>query len=141
MYNALELSRYIVSKCTQDGYPISNLQLQKILFHIQKMFLQKSGRPAFTDSIEAWQFGPVVPNVYYEYCGFGAMPITMQYEASNIYLEDKNLIDNIIESKRMLYPWDLVQETHKPNGAWDQTYRNGVGNHTVIDPDLIRTAG
>ena len=54
MYMAVPLSRYIVSKCVQDGCPISNLQLQKILYYVQKEFL-KSGKPAFSDDIEAWQ--------------------------------------------------------------------------------------
>lgn len=31
MYTAMDLSKYIVSKCIEDGEPISNLQLQKIL--------------------------------------------------------------------------------------------------------------
>lgn len=68
MYNAIDLSKYIVSKCVTDGHPISNLQLQKILYYIQKDFLQRD-EVAFSDNIEAWQFGPVVPNVYYHYCG------------------------------------------------------------------------
>ena len=63
MYSALELSKYIVTKCINDGEPISNLQLQKILYYIQRDFLRQ-GEAAFSDTIEAWQFGPVVPNVY-----------------------------------------------------------------------------
>ena len=45
MYSALELSKYIVTKCINDGKPISNLQLQKILYYIQRDFL-KQGEPA-----------------------------------------------------------------------------------------------
>lgn len=59
MYSALDLSTYIVSKCIKDHSPISNLQLQKILYYIQKEFL-KNDDIAFSDDIEAWQFGPVV---------------------------------------------------------------------------------
>ena len=70
MYGALDLSKYIVAKCIEDGLPISNLQLQKILYYIQKDFLKRD-EMAFPDDIEAWQFGPVVPNVYYYYCGYG----------------------------------------------------------------------
>ena len=64
MYTAIDLSKYIVSKCINDGYPISNLQFRKILYYIQKDFLSRDDL-AFSDGIEAWQFGPVVPNVYY----------------------------------------------------------------------------
>ena len=55
MYSALELSKYIVTKCINDGKPISNLQLQKILYYIQRDFL-KQGEPAFSDTI-VWSSG------------------------------------------------------------------------------------
>lgn len=136
MYNAVELAKYIVSKCTEDACPISNLQLQKILYHIQKEFL-KRGSLAFSDDIEAWQFGPVVPNVYYRFSGFGSMLIMDSYN-TNIVDEDKEIIDKIVLSKRVLNPWELVEETHKSGGAWDLTYKDGKGNHQIIQTDLIK---
>ena len=57
MCPVLELSKYIVMKCIKDNHPISNLQLQKILYYIQREFLQKLGMLAFSESIEAWPFG------------------------------------------------------------------------------------
>ena len=140
MYTAIDLSKYIVFKCIKDRHPISNLQLQKILFYIQKEFLSK-GKIAFADDIEAWQFGPVVPDVYYYFCGFGAMPISMMQGEYSIEEQDKVIVDDIIETKRSLDPWVLVAETHKPGGAWDRIYRNGLGNHHVIPTELIRTEG
>lgn len=140
MYNALDLSKYIVSKCIEDGQPISNLQLQKILYYIQKDFLQRD-EIAFSDDIEAWQFGPVVPNVYYHYCGYGAMPISITKENFTILSSDASYIDKIVEEKRVLDPWDLVAETHKEDGAWATIYRKGLGNHCVIPTDLIKAVG
>lgn len=136
-YNALDLSKYIISKCVKDNCPISNLQLQKILYYIQKDFLRR-GKIAFLDDIEAWQFGPVIPNVYYHYCGYGAMPISFVYEGFEIRPEDQDAINNIIESKRILDPWEMVVETHKINGAWEQIYKKGSGNHQVIPIELIK---
>lgn len=137
MYDVLELSKYIITKCTKEDEPISNLQLQKILYYIQKAFLQ-AGKIAFCDDIEAWQFGPVVPEVYYHFCGYGAMPICAEYEDINIFDSD---VDSMVEEKRKLNPWDMVKETHQAGGAWDQTYRQGSGSYQVIPKELIRTAG
>ena len=50
MYDAVELAKYIVSKCIKDEHPISNLQLQKILYYIQKRFVDEGTR-AFSDEI------------------------------------------------------------------------------------------
>lgn len=58
MYKAMDLANYIVDKCIKDNVPITNLQLQRILYFVQKDFL-KRGSPAFLDEIEAWEFGPV----------------------------------------------------------------------------------
>lgn len=143
MYKALELSEYIVAKCINDVHPISNLQLQKILYYIQKDFLQNNDAAAFSENIEAWQFGPVVPNVYYHFCGFGAMPITVLGQSDGCYIKaaDIQMIDAIVEEKRILNPWDLVEETHKPDGAWAQIYKDGLGNRDVIPISLIKDVG
>lgn len=62
-YSALDVAKYIINKCTIEHDAISNLQLQKILYYIQKWFLQ-NGLVAFDDDFEAWSFGPVVLSVY-----------------------------------------------------------------------------
>ena len=135
MYLALEIAKYIIDKCTKDNCPISNLQLQKILYYIQREFLQQ-GEIAFPEEIEAWQFGPVVPEVYRQYCGFGALPIRMRYMV-RIELDDIRMINPIIEKKRILNPWDMVSDTHSSGKAWDLIYRDGLGDHQIIPQELI----
>lgn len=137
MYKAIDLANYIVDKCIKDDDPITNLQLQKILYFIQKDFLKRGAR-AFSDDIEAWKFGPVVPNVYFYFCGFGAMPISISRDTVPNLTSDKNIIDNIVEAKRKLDPWIMVKETHKITGAWYKVYNDGKGNHCVIPVNLIK---
>lgn len=139
MYSALNMAKYIIDKCTRDKYPISNLQLQKILYYIQREFLQQ-GSMAFSENIEAWQFGPVVPEVYKQYCGFGALPIRMRYVVA-VQPNDKTIINPIIEKKRILNPWDMVSDTHSSGKAWDLIYRGGLGDHQIIPPELIKSKG
>lgn len=117
MYSAMQIAKYTINKCTTEGHPISNLQLQKILYYIQRELLQ-SGIDGFEDEIQAWQFGPVVPEVYCQYCGFGAIPIRMKYDVE-IGPEYTNIIDPIIEQKRILNPWDMVTDTHQAGKSVD----------------------
>lgn len=139
MYPALNIAKYVIDKCTNDRYPISNLQLQKILYYIQREFLQQ-GKKAFPENIEAWQFGPVVPEVYKQYCGFGALPIRMRYNVF-IHSNDKYIINPIIEKKRILNAWDMVNDTHSPGKAWDLIFRGGLGDHQIIPKELIKSKG
>lgn len=142
----LELAKYIVVKCVKDKHPISNLQLQKILYYIQREFLQKLGKIAFPESIEAWQFGPVVSSVYYYFCGAGAMAITLCDDPapsamSKFSREERIIIDNIVEEKRELNPWDMVYETHQLGGTWARVYNEGKGNRGLMMTEEIRNFG
>lgn len=138
---AMELSYYIINKCVKDDCPITNLQLQNILYLIQRKFLKEENKEAFPDCIEAWQFGPVVPEVYYEYCTYGSMTIIFSYGDFKIGKKEKKIIDPIIEKVRVLMPWDVVEETLKKGGAWDLIYQNGKGNKEIIQKKLIKEKG
>lgn len=138
-YRAIDVAKYIVNKCTVENAPVSNLQLQKILYYVQKSFLEYD-MVAFDDDFEAWQFGPVVPEVYYAYCGFGSLSICLEYKVS-VQKDYTVIIDPIVERKRKLAPWDLVEDTHKKGKAWDQIYKGGLGNHSIIPKELIKERG
>lgn len=137
MYKAIDLANYIVDKCIKDNTPITNLQLQRILYIVQKDFL-KRGYRAFSDEIEAWEFGPVVPNVYFYFCGFGATPISVSRDIAPNLSADKNIIDSIVEAKRSLTPWETAKETRRITGAWAKVYNNGKGSHYIIPISLIK---
>ena len=138
-YSGLYLAKYIIDKCAKDEYPISNLQLQKILYNLQKKLL-KNEFVLVNDNFQAWAYGPVVPKVYFEFCSYGSMRIDEKY---NVKIENqiKCIIDPIIESLRKESPWELVQKTHFEGGAWDTVYKNGRGNRDIISLELIRDLG
>lgn len=139
MYSAITIAKYIINKCTEEKHPISNLQLQKILYYIQKDFLCCES-VAFTEDFEAWQFGPVIREVYNLYCGFGATPITMKFNISlsQDYIE---IINPIIEEKREKEFWILAEEINNQEKAWAKIYNNGLGNHDIIPKKLIKIKG
>lgn len=63
-----EKLRSICKKIIQiTGYEVGNLRIQKLLYFIQAYTLVKFGYPAFEAEIEAWPYGPVVPEVYFAY--------------------------------------------------------------------------
>ena len=139
IYSALYLAKYIIDKCAKDEYPISNLQLQKILYQLQKELLKK-GTVLINDDFQAWAYGPVVPKVYFEFCSYGAKCIDEKYDVK-IEKQIKHVIDPIIEKLRKDEPWELVKQTHLKGGAWDIVYQNGLGNKSIIPLELIKDKG
>lgn len=137
MYMAMTVAKYIVSKCTRNNTPICNLQLQKLLYLIQKEALAINDEPIFVDEIEAWRFGPAVPNVFFHFSGYGAMPIVMEYIVNEISDDDKELIDDVVDRKKMLHPWDYLEEICGDGGAWCRVWDGGAGERKVIPVEMI----
>lgn len=57
---------------------LSNMKLQKLLYYQQGFHLAYFGTPLFNEDIVAWQYGPVVPEVYEAYKSFGRAGIKPQ---------------------------------------------------------------
>ncbi len=137
MIDIMALAQYVLYMCMNQGEPISNLQLQKILYFIQGNHLAKKGELLFDKDFCAWKYGPVIPDVYYKYCMNGASKIRNVKEPGEISSEIKDEIDPIIKKLRVLYPWDLVEKTHNVGGAWDKTFQDGKGDrHTIPQKDI-----
>lgn len=140
-YSVMDVAKYVLYKCASSGRPISNLQLQKILYYVQKAFLDQ-GKVCFEEDFEAWQFGPVIPTVYYEYCVYSSLPIHENDGSAESFFEsDRSIIDGIVAEKCRKNPWDLVRETHEPGRAWHRIYRDGMGMKEKISRSDIENYG
>ena len=135
MYNALSVAHYIINYCNEQGRGISNLKLQKILYFVQAEFLVSTpnNRPCFKDRIEAWDFGPVIPNVYHQYKFFGSSIIPSGINDAlapyfeEISLDDQVMIDSIVDNASRYTTSQLVQITHN-QAPWKNAYRRGFNN-------------
>ena len=140
MYNVLDVSRFVINYCNGKKYLISNLRLQKLLYFIQAYFLKNGEEPCFSENIEAWNFGPVVPCVYYEYKKYGNSNIPevqnfmtvvqqdgkirivkMKFNDSVIDEKDRVVIQSIIDSLSRYSTTDLVNVTHNQS-PWKDAY-------------------
>jgi uncharacterized phage-associated protein len=75
MTTASHLAKHLIAAFAARGEPITNLKLQKLLYYSQAWSLALSGKSLFTDRIEAWVHGPVVPSVFREYREFKWSPL------------------------------------------------------------------
>ena len=136
-YDALDISKYIVSYCAKKDKPVSNLKLQKLLYYTWIEYFKKTNTDLFSDRIFAWQLGPVVPKSYYEFCSYAGIPITREYEVK-IKDFDKTIINPIIDEYSKIPASALVSRSHKKGNPWDLVYRNGIGNRKEIPFTLIK---
>lgn len=136
MYRAIEIAKLIVSMCTDENAPISNLKLQKILYFLWVDYYKECGRPLFYDSICAWQLGPVVPEVYYEFCSYAGRPISLHYDVA-IDDETRQRVYNTVQKYMYTPASALVGRTHSQGTPWSKVYKDGAGLRDTIPFDLI----
>lgn len=89
---------------------VNNLALQKLLYFIQLEFIINHKKICFNDEIEAWGFGPVIPNVYHKYDKYGSN-IILRSECEyvgNIADEDKNIIYAVIDQYKIFSNAELM---------------------------------
>lgn len=137
--NARDLAHYIVDKCTRDDEPVSNLQLQKMMYLIQYIYCRSNGFLMFDDEFEAWPYGPVLPIIYDEYSRYGGRPITLRYRdiSNRPFGALTKWLDDGIETLRAKSPWDLVRITHADGSPWDKVWKDGDGYKDTIPNELI----
>lgn len=143
-YNGTDLAKHIVRLCIDENSPISNLQLQKILYYLQFGYYKNKCDILIKDDFEAWQFGPVISDVYDMFCTNGGEPISFMLPEANsekIEYNDEKYIDKRVRKLRNMNPWDMVEETHKEGTAWYITYDNGRGYKRIIEKSLIFEKG
>lgn len=100
MYQAKDVAAYIINKQVNEGYPINNLKLQKILYFVQAEFLVTKDEPCFNEVIKAWDFGPVIESVYKAYAVHGGNSIFSPIKSDfgyHIKNDDRELIDGILD--------------------------------------------
>ena len=129
MYSASLVAKYIIRRCDELDRTISNLKLQKILYFVQAEFLVDTGKPCFGETIEAWAFGPVVPEVYREYKVYGSanIPVNNSEIVRSISQADKNRIFGIVDECSQYSASTLVEITHHQT-PWIEAYKPGYNN-------------
>ena len=149
-YKAADVAACIIETAISAGMPVSNLQLQKLLFFCQCKHLQERGYPLFADEIVAWQYGPVVKDVYRTYSYRGASPIKRTIRSMSMGMrtpfaqltgDSRRIVTDMTRKWLHRDPWDLVRQSHRPGGAWDMVYNRdnieGSGYDDVIGTDLM----
>ena len=138
MYDVILISHYIIDYCNGNGYFISNLKLQKLLYFVQIKFLLEKEVLCFQDDIVAVDFGVIVPLVYQKYFSYGSsmIPHSMVFNRKiyPITEEDKDIIDGVIMDVGN-YSSTILLKRILSQDVWKQAYYSS--DSKVISRDDI----
>lgn len=141
MFSAQDIAKWFLirDRAEDNELEISNLKLQKLLYYAQGVYLAITNKPLFSNEILAWKHGPVVKEVYDNFCSNGGNIIEYnpREEDRDIIRKIENnenardTLEFVIEEFGQYTAWKLREMTHKER-PWLSTKRNEVINNELI---------
>ena len=134
MLTSKDVANYFLSLVDRDaGDLVSNLKLQKLIYYAQGFHLALHDSPLFNEPIEAWQHGPVVPDLYQEYkqYGGGALPIPEGIDVSIYTQNTKDLLEEVYSVFGQFSAWKLRNMTHE-EPPWKETEQGETISHESL---------
>lgn len=140
MCTAIDVANFFVDMANNDPDDcMTNLRVNKFLYFAQAWSLVRRGKRLFDSPIQAWQYGPVVPEVYQAFkpCGRERISsVSGEYSPDLFDDEELNLlIDVLMEYGRYSSP-ALVEFTHAKGTPWEKVYNSEQRGIEISDKSL-----
>lgn len=98
-----DLSEHILAVAHKEVKSITNLQLQKVLFFTIGMSIRRDQNEYFffegiyNNDFEKWQYGPVVPSLYFKFNKHGDRNIETTGEYNKALTRFDHIIDRLLD--------------------------------------------
>ncbi|MCM3324225.1 Panacea domain-containing protein [Cytobacillus kochii] len=152
----LMISAFDIANLLTSRMQLTHLKLQKLIYLFYCKFVKKYDYRPFDEEFYAWQYGPVIKELYEKYKIYGRDEIE-QEDNDYLILKDKpfklsvfskftktpidykivETLEETIKEYGEYSAFSLVDLTHVEDGPWDIIYKNGLGRDEVIPHNLI----
>lgn len=152
-HDARAVANLLLDVADREGVRVSNLALQKLLYFAHGLFLISHGAALVGGYFEAWEHGPVHPQVYGAFKTAGSKPIRFR-ATRRIFpsgataplepISDRRVHDiarSLMQTLGRLPAGRLVDLSHAKDGPWATVVneaRTGAGQGLRISDTLIR---
>ena len=139
-YKAIDIANFFIqlSKGISDD-SMDNMKINKMLYYAQGFSLAKLGKALFNEDFQAWDYGPVIPEVYrtFKCCGSKAIgEPTDEFDESKLKSDELDLLVDVFSAYGKYTGWALQEMTHVKGGPWDKVYE--PGKNRIIDIDSMK---
>lgn len=127
-----------------SGWSLSNLQMQKVAYIAEMMYLGRTGGvPLIFENWQAWDYGPVQPDLYHKAKVYGTSPVRDIFHAQSLPpgSTEWKAVSDAYNAMRQMTAGQMVAVTHRPGGAWATHYRAGRRGIPIPKSDIRQEYG
>ncbi|OHD54247.1 MAG: hypothetical protein A2Y33_16380 [Spirochaetes bacterium GWF1_51_8] len=114
-------TNFFIQKGIEEGIPVDPMKIQKILYFANGFYLAAYNKRLIQERFQAWEYGPVIPELYQELKNFGMSPITETLSSLNEDISDiREPLESIWNDFKQFNAIQLSKITHEndPLNPW-----------------------
>ncbi len=139
MSSAESVANAFLDLARRDEKSLTNMQLQKLVYIAHGYSLARLRQPLFHNNIHAFEWGPVIPNLYktLRHYGAGEVKDYISTDAPPVAedSQEMEIIREVWQDYGELSGLELSDLTHRKGTPWSETWRNNPFG--VISDELI----
>lgn len=141
MHDANKVANKFMDLAFNEGKRFTPMQILKLVYIAHGWMLGIYEEPLIEDEIQAWQYGPVIPNLYKDVKEFRDNKITSRLAEKNGELSFTKQQRDVIKFTYDLYGnksgTQLSSLTHQPGTPWDLAYIPGVFGSKIPNSQIM----
>lgn len=138
-HDAQNIANHLIRLADQRGQSLSIMGVLKLVYIAHGWTLALLDKPLIANRIEAWDYGPVIPDLYKRFRNEQGIYDLKPIGAGEDLLsrDEKSILEQTYDRYGQMSPFQLSELTHVKNGPWD-TARLVGGRLAQIPDELIR---
>lgn len=133
-YSSKTIANYFLDLADAEGKSITPMKLQKLVYYANGWYAGHTGKPLINETVEAWQYGPVIESLYHEFKQYGSEPIVGRASELNWETLKEEIIppptdkqtlrflDSIWTNYSKYTALTLSEMTHADGTPWSKTW-------------------
>lgn len=129
-----------INRGIREGKPLIHIEAQTLLYFSHGWMLGIHGRPFHNGIWEAWRYGPVLPEVYFNLKRHRGKPIATPIKGAPAepFAEEEKAVMDIVYGYRTLGAYTLAGISQSKEGPWRQAW-HGKGDGAIIRNDIMQS--
>lgn len=141
MNDVLNVADAMLKIAKSHGKSLTPMQLMKLVYIAHGFSLAMRQRELFHNKIEAWQYGPVIPDLYHATKQHGRKLIPQSsvgpVDSISVSNDERRLLEEVYEKYGHLDGIQLSYLTHQSGTPWYEVYVPNV-SRIPIENDCIQ---
>jgi uncharacterized phage-associated protein len=127
MRDSRTVANRFIALANEKGDALTPMQILKLVYMAHGWMLGLVGRPLIKEEVEAWQYGPVIPELYNAIRKYKSHPVSELIGGVDGLLdaEERHIVDQVYQIYGHRTGPALSRITHQPDSPWAKVYRPG----------------